>query len=226
MKFYIPPTIKNDFEDWLNTDVTNVNYDFEIIRDWYAQAAVKRIRATYFPIAWKSKIGNSDANSNFKTGYGWEIRKGDIAVREDGTIYMLNWQVQRNPNNQSTQAIACNARLSFARHMDEALDDRGYLISEAAEKSIAPDMPCVYAEYTGRPDYAANYNTPGISADHLLTVQLQLNTKTDEIRMGDTFELMRSKYRVVNRVDSEIEIEHRHGIINLMARRIAGEEQR
>ena len=45
-------------------------------------------------------------------------------------------------------------------------------------------------------------------------------------RMGDTFELMHSKYRVVNRVDSEIEIEHRHGIINLMARRIAGEEQR
>ena len=124
MKFYIPPTVKSDFEDWLNTDVANVNYDFEIIRDWYAQAAVKRIRATYFPIAWKSKIGNSDANSNFKTGYGWEIRKGDIAVREDGTIYMLNWQVQRNPNNQSTQAIACNARLSFARHMDEVLDDR------------------------------------------------------------------------------------------------------
>ena len=139
---------------------------------------------------------------------------------------MLNWQVQRNPNNQSTQAIACNARLSFARHMDEVLDDRGYLISGATEKSIAPDMPCVYAEYTGRPDYAANYNTPGISADHLLTVQLQLNAKTDEIRMGDTFELMHSKYRVVNRVDSEIEIEHRHGIINLMARRIAGEEQR
>ena len=121
MKFYIPPTIKSDFEDWLNTDVANVNYDFEIIRDWYDQAAVKRIRATYFPIAWKSKIGNSDANSNFKTGYGWEIRKGDIVVREDGTIYMLNWQAQRNPNNQSTQAIACNARLSFARHMDEVL---------------------------------------------------------------------------------------------------------
>ena len=122
MKFYIPPTIKSDFEDWLNTNVANVNYDFEIIRDWYDQAAVKRIRATYFPIAWKSKIGNSDANSNFKTGYGWEIRKGDIAVREDGTMH--------------------------------------------------------------------------------------------------------SRYRVVNRVDSEIEIEHRHGIINLMARRIAGEEQR
>ena len=40
MKFYIPPTIKSDFEDWLNTDVANVNYDFEIMRDWYDQAAI------------------------------------------------------------------------------------------------------------------------------------------------------------------------------------------
>ena len=132
----------------------------------------------------------------------------------------------RAGNNQSTQAIACNARLSFARHMDEVLDGRGFLVSEAMEKVIAPDIPCVYAEYTGRPDYAANYNTPGISADHLLTVQLQLNSRTDEIRIGDTFALMHSKYRIVNWVDSEIEIGRRHGIINLMARRIAGEEQR
>ena len=52
MKFYIPPTIKSDFEGWASTDVANVNYDFEIIRDWYDQAAVKLILATKFKIAW------------------------------------------------------------------------------------------------------------------------------------------------------------------------------
>lgn len=29
MKFYIPPTLKDDFEIWLHTDVPNTNYDFE-----------------------------------------------------------------------------------------------------------------------------------------------------------------------------------------------------
>lgn len=176
----------------------------------------------YFPISWKSKIGNSDANSNFKTGYGVAINKGDMVIREDGVIFMLNWTVQRNLNNQSTQAIACNAKLSFTRHIDEVLDERGFLITEATRAEIAPDIPCVYAEYTGRPDYAANYNTPGITPDHLLTVQVQLNPKTDEIRINDEFSLMRSKYRIVNRVDAEVDIHRRYGIINLMARRIAG----
>ena len=141
------------------------------MRDWYAreQEGYKpvRLRALYFSINWKSKIGNSDANSNFKTGYRVKIRKGDIVIREDGRIYMLNWKVQEMPNNQTTQAIDCNAMLTFTRHVDETVDDKGFLVEEAREEIIVPPIPCVYAEYTGRPDYAANYNTPGISPDHL-----------------------------------------------------------
>ena len=38
MKFYIPPTLEQDFVDWLNTDVSNINYDFELVRDWYARS--------------------------------------------------------------------------------------------------------------------------------------------------------------------------------------------
>lgn len=214
MKFYIPPTVQSDFTDWLNTDVQNANYTFRMIRDWYDQQELPEIRAMYFPIAWKSKIGNSDANSNFKTDYGVIIRKGDLAIREDGGIYMLNWTVQRNPNNQSSQAIACNAKLTFMREVEEKLDDRGFLLEEAGTIEIAPDMPCVYAEYTGRPDYASSYNTPGISPDHLLVVQVQFNSHTDGIRLGDEFELTHTRYRIVNRVDSEVELNREYGIIN------------
>lgn len=66
------------------------------------------IRAEYFPINWKSKIGNSDANSNFKTDYSVIIYKGDILIREDGNVYIANWKVQNNPNNQTTQAVDYN----------------------------------------------------------------------------------------------------------------------
>lgn len=224
MKFYVPPTLKQDFKDWLNTDVEHANYSFQIIPNWYQQARIHPIRALYFPISWKSKIGNSDANSNFKTSYDFIIHKGDIAIREDGLILMLNWQVQNNPNNQSTQAIACNARFQFERHVEEVVDSRGYLIEDAHDEVIVPEIPGVYAEYTGRPDYAASYNTPGISPDHLLTVQVQFNPTTDAVRLGDEFDLMHSRYRVINRVDTELDIDRQYGIINLMARRIAGEE--
>ena len=126
MKFYIPLTLEQDFIDWLNTDVPNINYDFELVRDWYARSqtgyAPVSLRAMLFSIEWKSKVGNSDASSNFKTSYEVPIRKGDIVIREDGSIFMLNWTVQRHPNNQSTQAVDCNASLEFTRHVDETLD--------------------------------------------------------------------------------------------------------
>lgn len=205
----------------------HVNYTFEIVRDWYAMAAEDHqpeyIRASYFPINWKSKIGNSDVNTNFKTHHNVDIKKGDIVIREDGAIYMLNWAVQAHPNNQSTQAIVCNAYLEFTRHTEDVLDARGYLVEEAHDKVVASTIPSVYAEYTGRPDYSPNYNAPGIAADHLLTVQVQYNKTTERIRINDEFLLLNQKYRIVNLVGSEIDIDRQYGIINLMARRIAGE---
>lgn len=132
--------------------------------------------------------------------------------------------MQRHPNNQTTQAIDCNAQLEFTRHVDERLDTRGYLLEEAHDMVVAPAIPCVFSEYTGRPDYAASYNTPGISADHLLNVQVQYNSTTKAIRVGDEFLLYGHRYRVVNWVGTEIDMTASYGIINLMARKAAGGE--
>lgn len=207
----------------------NANYTFELVRDWYARGAAgyepEFIRSMYFPINWKSKLGNSDANSNFRTHLRVDIRKGDMVVREDGEIYMLNWQVQRHPNNQSTQAVVCNAFLEFFRDVDEVLDERGYLLEQAHRLSVAPTIPCVYSEYAGRPDYAPAFNTPGIVADHLLTCQTQWNERTKEIRINDQFELMRSTYRIVHMIHHEVDIDGQYGIINITARKVAGEER-
>lgn len=207
----------------------NTNYTFELVRDWYAREEAgyepEFIRGMYFPINWKSKIGNSDANSNFRTNLRVDIRKGDLIVREDGVIYMLNWQVQRHPNNQNTQAVDCNAFLAFDRNVDEVLDERGYLLEPARRQTVAPLIPCVYAEYAGRPDYAPAFNTPGITPDHLLTCQVQWNSRTKEIRIGDQFELMHSTYRIVHLMHNEVDIDGVYGIINITARKAAGEER-
>ena len=153
MKFYIPLTLEQDFIDWLKTDVPNINYDFELVRDWYARSqtgyAPVSLRAMLFSIEWKSKVGNSDASSNFKTSYEVPIRKGDIVIREDGSIFMLNWTVQRIPTT-SLRRRGLQRALEFTRHVDETLDERGYLLEEAHDEVIAPAIPCVFSEYTGR----------------------------------------------------------------------------
>lgn len=138
---------------------------------------------------------------------------------------MLNWAVQQHINNQSSQAVDCNAFIEFYREVDEVLDSRGFVAEEAYRKVVAPSLPCVFSEYAGRPDYAPSYNTPGIMADHLLTCQVQFNDCSRGIRINDKFELMHSTYHIVHLMEHEVDIDGRFGIINLTARRNAGEER-
>lgn len=90
--FYIPPVLESDFNNWLETDVPGVNYTFEVIKDWYDRDRPGYdptfIRASYFPISWKSKIGNSDMGSNFLSNTKVDIKKGDYVIREDGEVYI------------------------------------------------------------------------------------------------------------------------------------------
>lgn len=130
MSFYYPPTIKDDFSQFIHTDIPNATYTFEVVRNWYARQEEGYepvyIRGLYFPINWKSKIGNSDASSNFKTDFAYTIYKGDILIRqpvvtcdtegeteatEEETqlpIYIANWKVHNNLNNQATQVVDYN----------------------------------------------------------------------------------------------------------------------
>lgn len=226
--FLIPPTIMSDYTNYLHTDVPNVVYDFRILNSWQDQFTEDKpvyIRAEHFPINWKSKVGNSDANKNFYTDYTVPIKKGDIAIREDGLITMLNWSTQQYINAQTTQAIECNHYLTVVRDVDAVADERGFVSTPAHTETIVDNLPCVMSEYAGRPDFAVAQNTPGINADMLTNVSVQWNEKTKNILIGDKFVQLNHVYRVINFNWTEVDINRTHGVIILNARRIAGEHQ-
>lgn len=220
-EFVIPPTLTDDFERLLQHDHPN-HFTFEVIKDWYDQEEHEYIRASQVPIDWKSKIGNSDMSVNFKVSKNTHIRKGDIVVREDGTIYILNWNIQDHPNNWATQSTECNAYIKFIREVPETTDSRGMLIAEAGVEVIADTIPCIHSEYAGRPDYSAAVGTPGINADHLISVYLQWNSQTKNIRINDEFTLGAYTYRIINVSIAEVQIDGEYGILTLNAKRVAG----
>lgn len=225
-RFPIPRTILSDYTNYLHTDVPNVVYDFRILHSWYDQFEEKEpvyLRAEHFPINWKSKVGNSDANKNFYTDYSFPIKKGDMVIREDGLIAMLNWSTQQYINAQTTQAIECNHYITITRDVDAVADNLGFVVSPAHTEEIVDNLPCVMSEYAGRPDYTVAQNTAGINADMLTNVSLQWNEKTQNIRIDDKFIYMNHVYRIINMSYAEVDINRTHGVIVLNARRIAGE---
>lgn len=152
-------------------------------------------------------------STNFKVSKKNTIHKGDMVIKEDGVISLLTWNVIDHPNNYSSQTTECNATISVTRDIPEVVDENGYLVSYAKKEYIAPDLPCIHSEYAGRPDYLSSTGLPGVHADHLITVQMQWNSHTKNIRINDEFELYCFTYRVINISISEVNIDQKYGVL-------------
>lgn len=232
--FRPPPTIISDFERLLQHDVPNTNYSFELIHDWFeankADYEKTFIRGQQTPIDWKSKIGNSDMSTNFKTDHRVKIHKGDYVIRQDGVIFMLSWQVTNHPNNQATQSVKCNDYLSFKRKYEQKTDQYGFAIEdpdmdkvdENGYITICQNVPASHSQYSGRPDYELILGNPGLHPDHLITVYVQFNPTTDKIDINDQFVIGHSTYRAVLVYDGQIDISNQYGVVQILGKRVAG----
>lgn len=226
--FYIPPTILSDFHKFTYTDVPNTNFTFEVIPDWYKKDEVGRpktfIRGEMYPINWKSKMGNSDQSMNFKTSYEHRLRKGDILLREDGEIFIINWRIQEYINAQNSQINISNLPLEVYRNVPEELDANGYVKTPAGVVTVAPEIPSIWKVYIGRPEYQVIANVPGILATDIIEIYVQYNDRTKNIRIDDLFRVEQYEYRVVEVQYSELDYHRQFGLIYLQGRRNPGGE--
>ena len=180
------------------------------------------IRGQQTSIDWKSKIGNSDMSTNFKTDYTHTIQKGDYVVREDGMLYMLNWNITLHANNQATQSVECNAVIDVTREVPDVVDEKGFLVEEGGRKAICPGLPVSHSEYAGRPDYSGASMQAGMHPDHLISVYCQWNPATRKIRLDDEFVIGDFTYRVMNVSLAEVQIDKDYGVLTINAKRVAG----
>ena len=180
------------------------------------------IRGQQTSIDWKSKIGNSDMSTNFKTDYTHKIDKGDYVIREDGSLYMLNWNITLHANNQATQSVECNAVIDITREFPDTVDDKGYLIEEGGRRAVCPQLPVSHNEYAGRPDYSGASMQAGMHPDHLITVYCQWNPATRQVRLDDEFIIGDFTYRVMNISLAEVQVDKDYGVLTINAKRVAG----
>ena len=180
------------------------------------------IRAQQTSIDWKSKIGNSDMSTNFKTDYTHKVEKGDLVVREDGALFMLNWNITLHANNQATQSTECNAVVDITREFPPVVDEKGYVLRPGGRRAVCPMLPISHNEYAGRPDYSGASMQAGMHPDHLISIYVQWNERTRKIRLDDEFVLGDFTYKVMNISLAEVQIDRDYGILTLNAKRVAG----
>lgn len=231
-RFFVPRTLAADFDRYLEQDIPNTNMDFEILKCWYDKFKEdyepQYVRGEIYPDSTKSRYENTDNNMNIRCSVKSGIRKGDMLIQPDGTIFLLDWEVALQSNNAPSRALRCNMILNIKRFdngEEDIYDDEGFRIDDRHGKKhedIVPPIPANAYRYDGRPEYTIVSGTPGAVPGALTLMTVQYNQYTDKIHVDDIFEWGNETYRIVDVNRVGIHLSGRHGTLKLQARKAEG----
>lgn len=211
-RFRVPRTLAADFDSFLNMDIPNTVMDFELLHDWYSKFEEgykpEYVRAEIYPDSTKSRYENTDNNMNIRFSLKDDIRKGDMVIEPDQSIYILDWAIHRESNNSPSRALRCNMMLEVYEYEtpyeevadDDGcyIDDEGYVIQSEehvpadppkdGKKIIVSSIPANAYRYDGRPEFVAVSGTPGTIANVLTLMTVQYNEQTKDIKIGHFFD--------------------------------------
>lgn len=239
-RFLVPRTLAADFTKFLDHDIPNAVMDFELVPDWIARQREdyekQYIRGEIYPDSTKSRYENTDNNMNFRADVASGIKKGDIIIEPDGSIFILDWAVHLESNNAPSRAVRCNMYLTVERwqeaETDEdgyVIDDMGYVVSREEAKNISGDnriiadhIPANAYRYDGRPEYVAVSGTPGTIAGALTLLTVQYNEQTKNVRIGDKFDWGGNTHEIVDIDGVGVDINGEYGTLKFQAKRAAG----
>lgn len=250
-RFRVPRTLAADFDAFLDRDIPNTNMDFEVIKNWYdrqeSDYVPSYVRGEIYADSTKSRYENTDNNMNIRCSVTSGIRKGDMLVQPDGTIFVLDWEVALQSNNAPSRALRCNMMLTVMRFaeggkmydedgyveysnpsLEDQYDDDGFLIRKQKKENnkkwteIVPLIPCNAYRYDGRPEYTSVSGTPGSTPSALTLMTVQYNNRTKNIHVDDVFEWGNETYRIVDVNRVGVAIDESHGTLKLQARKAEG----
>lgn len=220
-RFFIPPTLQSDFDNFLDTDIPNTVMNFEVRKDWYSDESTT-IRGELYPDDTKSRYTNTDNYLNFRTSLSADVRKGDILTDENQTIYLLDWSIAPESNNKPSRLFKCNFYCTITRLVEDEVDDDGYLKQEGGEQIICDRMPCNIYQYDGRPDYAAQTDSPGLVPNVVAVMTTQYNSRTKNVKIHDKFLWGDTVYEIVDVDRIGLAMDEQSGTIVFQAKKKAG----
>ena len=226
-RFKVPRTLAADFRAFLDQDLPNQVMDFELIPNWVERQTADGyepvyIRGEIYPDSTKSRYENTDNNMNFRADVESGIKKGDMIIQPDGTVFILDWFVALESNNAPSRALRCNMNFEIKRFSQGEFDEYGYRISGSKWKTIVNSIPANAYRYDGRPEFSAISGTPGVTPNALTILTVQYNEQTKNITVDDKFMWGNDIYEVIDIDMVGVDITDSFGTLKIQAKKTAG----
>ena len=225
-RFKVPRTLAADFTAFLNQDIPNTVMNFEHLPDWYVRFEddyePRYIRGEIYPDSTKSRYENTDNNMNFRADVRSGIKKGDMIVQPDGTVFVLDWFVALQSNNAPSRALRCNMNFEVKRFEQGDFDEDGYRKHEPKWKEIVKPIPANAYRYDGRPEYSAISGTPGITPNALTILTVQYNEQTKNVTVDDKFMWANDIYEIIDINAVGLDLSGNFGVLKIQAKKASG----
>ena len=227
-RFRVPRTLAADFDKFLEQDIPDTVMDFELLHNWYDQFkddyVPNYIRGEIYSDSTKSRYENTDNNMNIRCSRTSGIRKGDMVIEPDNSVYILDWEVHLQSNNAPSRALRCNMMLNIERFQEAEVDDMGYVRPGSKSKKIkvVDRLPCNACRYDGRPEDVTVSGTPGQTVNALTIFTVQFNHKTAQIHVDDEFMWGNETYYIVDINRVGVDIFGNYGTLKIQARKKPG----
>ena len=209
MRFYIPPNLQRDFTDSLNTLGTDaiVNFDpLNVIKVRLDKVNYKTINGTVT----SDEVAFAEISSNLKMGDYLQYK---------GETLLINKLVSNEfPLCYEITTGTCNTKLTVSRYQTMVQDDDGNILIEAGDNPVAEDLYCL--TIIGSFQFNAGSGSVGIVPTDDISVTLQFNATTKNIKIGDTFIVFESSYEVVSLDWSQRDIEFDYGVLTFHGKKV------
>lgn len=192
MRYYIPPRMKENYNDFLQTEACHTLYYCKNVAvdnpEWV------RFRGEISPIGYKSKQYSSDNSFNVRFSLDDNIEKGDIVIYDDKQ-YLVTWQINKDKHDSKRSIIELMPyNLTFRRKGlgRPKVDSFGNIIEQAGDNIV-----CVTRAMNvsgSHLELRLKTGQPGLFASSRFSITVQSNEATRKIAVDDYFNLMGSQY--------------------------------
>ena len=212
MKYYIPSRMKQNYDDFLKTDICHTLYYCKDTSD--SEQKWVSFRGEISPINFKSKQYSSDNSFNLRFSLDEDIQKGDV-ILYDNQQYLVTWQVNKDKLDSKKSIIELMPyNLTFRRKSlgKPKVDSKtGNIIEQSKDNTV-----CVTRAMNvsgSHLELRLKTGQPGLFAASRFTITVQANANTKKIAVDDYFNLMGSQYVIRDILYNQLNYDSETGLI-------------
>lgn len=211
MDFFVPPSLKQDFDSFLLSNAChNISFCHDVLANepiWITERAEITKNS--------SKQRTYDKGLKLTVSHDTQIQKGDIVLYKD-KFYLVTLNINENQLNAKTTSMELvSTPITFMRRSEDEIDENdGTIIQKGGYNQIFKTIRGILTN-SGSVSYSVGTSNAGLFPSNSIFVYLQANESTLQLKCNDSFTLFNSTFIIRSVLYTELNYDQVSGILIL-----------